>query len=199
MCCSLGPGFVGDTFLYGSLLVEVFEYLHEPFRREFCWLPSSDRKLLAEIPLYLRWRGGYWVFLNNPLYCKHAEFFSFSFLFLFTNFSVTVLPSLDYVGRYLNFQHLGYENSNHFSNSLILTHWKLIFTFAKWLGTPCIYPTNCKCYTLQTIIHRIQRRIRKGRPRMKRVISDNYQNKLNSLSSLQCGNGRNFNWNSSRP
>ena len=58
-----------------------------------------------------------------------------SWLFLcfpFTNFSVIVLPSLDYVGRYSNFQYLGYENSNHFSDSSVLTRWKLIFTFSKW-------------------------------------------------------------------
>ena len=104
MCCSLGPGFVGDTFLYGSLLVEVFEYLHESFRWEFCWLPSSDRKLFAEIPLDLGWRGG--VFLNNPyllLYCENAEFFGFSFLASFHQFFSHSLAIARLRGQILKF------------------------------------------------------------------------------------------------
>ena len=135
VCYPLGPGFVSDTFFYGSLFGKVFEYLHEPLKREFCCLPSSDNKLIAEIPLNLRWRGSYWVILNNPyllLYCEHADFFCFSFVFIcWCFYSAVVIPSLDCVGRCSNFQYLGYENSNHFSSSLTLTRWKLNFTFAK--------------------------------------------------------------------
>ena len=104
------------TLFYGSLHAEVFEYLHEHFKRELCCMPSSYSKLLD-----LCWRGSYWVILNTPyllLYCEQADFLAFP---LFSNFPV---------------QYLWYGNSNHFSNSLTFTCWKLIFPFAKSFGTP---------------------------------------------------------------